>query len=431
MAKKPKMPAKLEMVVLRAPPRLVAELGPEMVAAGPAAGGLRPMGRASPGTRAKIAENATVEVQHLDSDERSRVLADPATIAVLPRMPVSLIKALKASLAAVKAGPQATNWGIQAVNATNSPVTGAGITVAVLDTGIDETHPAFAGVDLVQRNFTTEAAQDLNGHGTHCAGTIFGRDVDGHRIGIARGVTKALIGKVLGAGGGASEQIINAITWAQLEGAQVISMSLGMDFPGYQKQLVEMGYPGPKATSLALAGYRLNTRLFDEWSQALIGHDGVMAGSVVTAAAGNESHRPGYTILLAPPATGRMFVSVAAIGQDPGGAFHVAYFSNEGATLAAPGEDIWSAKRGGGLTAMSGTSMATPHVAGVAALWAEFLGRNAPFSAASVVDRMKQAVRALPFSDTDVGLGLVQAPNGVLLAGGPVLGAAVVPGGLQ
>ena len=60
-----------------------------------------------------------------------------------------------------------------------SPFTGLGIVVAVLDTGIDATHPAFAGVTLVKKNFTTEAAGDLHGHGTHCAGTIFGRDVSG------------------------------------------------------------------------------------------------------------------------------------------------------------------------------------------------------------------------------------------------------------
>ena len=84
--------------------------------------------------------------------------------------------------------------------------TGEGVTVAVLDTGIDSKHPAFAGVDIVEKDFTGTGNGDRQGHGTHCAGTIFGRDVDGKRIGVARGVKRALIGKVLGdEGGGDSE----------------------------------------------------------------------------------------------------------------------------------------------------------------------------------------------------------------------------------
>ena len=70
--------------------------------------------------------------------------------------------------------------------------------VAVLDTGIDPNHVAFNGVNLTRRNFTAEGDDDLHGHGTLCAGTIFGRDVNGLRIGVARGVSDAIIGKVLG-----------------------------------------------------------------------------------------------------------------------------------------------------------------------------------------------------------------------------------------
>ena len=72
--------------------------------------------------------------------------------------------------------------------------------------------------------------------------TIFGRDVDGKRIGIARGVRKALIGKVLSdTGGGSSEMIFRGIQWALDEGAHVISMSLGFDFPGAVKRMEDLG----------------------------------------------------------------------------------------------------------------------------------------------------------------------------------------------
>ena len=110
--------------------------------------------------------------------------------------------------------------------------------MAVLDTGIDAAHAAFAGVSIVERDFTGEGNGDQHGHGTHCAGTIFGRDVQNTRIGVAPGVTKAFIGKVLGTNGGASDEIVNAIQWAVDQGAHVISMSLGMDFPGFVDFLV-------------------------------------------------------------------------------------------------------------------------------------------------------------------------------------------------
>jgi subtilisin family serine protease len=96
-------------------------------------------------------------------------------------------------------------WGIEAVGASTSPFTGKGVTVAVLDTGIDKGHPAFAGVEITGRNFTAGTPDDIsdtNSHGTHCAGTIFGRAVAGTRIGVAPGVSRAVIGKVLGPGRG-------------------------------------------------------------------------------------------------------------------------------------------------------------------------------------------------------------------------------------
>jgi subtilisin family serine protease len=107
---------------------------------------------------------------------------------------------------------------------------------------------------ITERDFTGEGNGDLEGHGTHCAGTIFGRDVSSTRIGVARGVKTALIGKVLGSQGGSSESIVTAIQWAVDNGAHVISMSLGMDFPGFQKQLQQSGLPPELATSLAWKG---------------------------------------------------------------------------------------------------------------------------------------------------------------------------------
>jgi subtilisin family serine protease len=87
-----------------------------------------------------------------------------------------------------------------------SPFTGHGVTVAVLDTGIDAEHEAFQGVELIQQDFTGEGNGDGHGHGTHCGGIIFGQKVNGFRFSVAPGVRRALIGKVLASDGSGSTE---------------------------------------------------------------------------------------------------------------------------------------------------------------------------------------------------------------------------------
>jgi len=359
----------------------------------------------------------SLEVEEHTSKAAFALRTDPEVVAAAPPMPVQLIKAIDGSATGRSAS---VSWGVEAVGAAKSAFTGSGMTVAVLDTGIDKNwkkHPAFAGVDVIPRNFTSEVDEDTNGHGTHCAGTIFGRDVDGCRIGVAPGVARALVGKVLGEGGGSTDAVFRAILWALEEGAHVISMSLGMDFPAYREELArEM--PSKMATSMALTAYSANVRLFDRLSQLTSSHGGFGQGCVVVAAAGNESRRdesPRYRIGVAPPAVGELILSVAALGQcetDVRGPLAVAPFSNIGARLAAPGVNIVSAAVGGGLSIKSGTSMAAPHVAGVAALWAQKLVRQrGRFQASQVISLLEHSTIELPHLDADdVGLGLVQAP---------------------
>jgi subtilisin family serine protease len=370
---------------------------------------------ARPGARGGRPAVVDVSVDDIDSRRVQSLARSRGVLAIAPVMPVKLVTPIPMSADAQPAGGVA--WGVGAVGAESSPFTGEGIVVSVLDTGIDASHPAFSGVELVQQDFTGEGNGDEHGHGTHCAGTIFGREVEGTRIGVATGVNKALIGKVLGAEGGSSDQILKAIQWAIDGGATVISMSLGMDFPGLVAQLLEEDFPADLATSIALEGYRSNVMLFERLASLVRAQATFAQPAMLVAAAGNESRRsenPDFVINVAPPAVAEGMLSVAAVGDSPDG-FSVAPFSNVGAMVSGPGVGIPSARRGGGLTSMSGTSMATPHVAGVAALWAQKLKAVNQLTAANLSARLVGSATTdgmkAGFDPVDVGAGLVRAPQ--------------------
>lgn len=356
-----------------------------------------------------------VDVDRLSASSLAALSRDPRVVAIAPQIPMYLVAPARIDPVLEVQGK--LTWGVEAVGADLSKRTGEGVTVAVLDTGIDASHPAFAGMSLVHMDFTGEGLGDANGHGTHCAGTIFGRDVDGLRIGVARGTRRALIGKVLDqTGAGTSEQIVRAMLWAIEEGAHVISISIGMNFPGYVQQMVEAGLPVDLATSRALEGYRASVRLFDTLAAHIKARSEVDQAAIVIAAAGNESRRQlggDFEVAVSPPANSDGIISVAALGQSPTGLV-AADFSNTGAHLSAPGVQVVSAALGGGLTSMSGTSMAAPHVAGVAALWAEQLlatGRlntfalSANLAGSAITKRLADG-----FHPSDVGAGIVQCP---------------------
>jgi subtilisin family serine protease len=287
--------------------------------------------------------------------------------------------------------------------------------VAVLDTGINPNHVAFQGVQLDRRNFTQGGDDDEHGHGTHCAGTILGRAVNGMRIGVASGVTRAIIGKVLGPGGGSSADLANAINWAYEKGANVISMSLGIDFPGFVAFLIQQGLPAEAATSIALEQYRANVNLFSSLTLLLAQSSAFSQAAVVVAASGNESNRPQYEIAVAPPAAGDGMISVGAMQRSAAGNLSVAQFSNTQCNLSGPGVSVTSAWIGGNdaLRTISGTSMATPHVAGCAALWAEQQKQlTGVLTNEILAAKILASAIFVPGAEfEDIGNGMVQAPQ--------------------
>ncbi len=208
-----------------------------------------------------------------------------------------------------------SSWGIVAVQATTSTVVACDITVAVIDTGVMPEHPAFSGIEVESKNYTDDGDdKDSDGHGTHCAGVLIGQPVGGIPIGVAKGVKRLLVGKVFtkGGGGGNSAKIGEAILWAIQEGAQVVAMSLGIDFTSFVAELQERGLPESAAISRALTAYRDNVALFETIAK-MASNPAFKQPALLIAASGNESKRnmrPPYTVHSEPPAVSPGFLSV-------------------------------------------------------------------------------------------------------------------------
>jgi subtilisin family serine protease len=287
--------------------------------------------------------------------------------------------------AAAAADETSATWGLEAIKVPLSAFTGAGIKVAVLDTGFDSAHQDFRGRKVVRKLFASQSSEnDTVGHGTHCIGTACGplRPTNGPRYGIAY-EAEIYAGKVLGDDGmGTDRSVIAGMDWALDQGCQIISMSLGA------------------ATQV---GDQPNAD-YEQIGQACL--DG---GLVVIAAAGNESSRPGFVAPVGSPANASTIMAVAAIDR----ALGVAPFSCGGINpgqdvdIAAPGVDVLSSLPGSRYGRLSGTSMATPHASGVAALIAQ---SDIKYRGRALWDRLLELAGTLPHPVRDVGKGLLQAP---------------------
>ena len=271
----------------------------------------------------------------------------------------------------VDAAVLGATWGLLRCKVPASLRSGSGIKVAVLDTGMDLGHPDFAGRVFATRTFVGQPVQDLHSHGTHCIGTSCGPKAPAGttpRYGIAFGA-RIFVGKVLtNSGGGTTAGVLAGINWAIANRCQVISMSLGSQAP------VQAAYTAAGSAALA-------------------------KGCLIIAAAGNSASNTGS------PANSPTIMSVASL--DPN--LQPSAFSNFGKIeIAAPGRDVFSSvPRPTRYGTKSGTSMATPHVAGCAALWAQ---TSPALRGMALWQQLRAAARALGLPASQVGSGLVQAP---------------------
>jgi len=369
--------------------------------------------------------------ERLTAQELLELAQEPDFVAAAEIMRTRLLSpvadgAVDTGVATVAGGRRRQSWGIGAVGADRSKFTGADVTVALLDTGIDAGHVAFRDVDIVEKDFTGSGDGDADGHGTHCAGILFGRNVDGIRIGVAPGVRRALIGKIVERNGGDSDMLVRGVSWAHEEGAQIISMSVGFDFAATVAERVNQGWIGDLATAATLEAYRANLILLDRLLQMLRMQEPFTGGTIMVAAAGNDSSRgaDGEFIMSAcPPSGADRVIAVGSLDSNPDGrGYRVSDFSNSGVEISAPGRGIASAAAGGGLKVLSGTSVAAPHVAGVAALWWQAARQSdLPANATVVRGRLLGSAQARAFSPavypSERGAGLALAPqDGLALA---------------
>ncbi|QDY78706.1 S8 family peptidase [Streptomyces qinzhouensis] len=293
----------------------------------------------------------------------------------------------------VKASLDRTTKQIGAPAAWDRRYDGTGVRIAVLDTGIDGSHPDLAGKVVAERNFSSAAdAGDRNGHGTHVASTAAGTGAKsgGTHKGVAPGA-QLINGKVLDDfGSGTWSEIMAGIDWAVAQGADVVNMSLGgSDSPGVDPV------------------------------EALVDKYTVEKGVLFAIAAGNAGSGA-YTVGTPGTATGAL--TVGAVDDND----EIAFFSSRGPRfgdggikpdVTAPGVAVTAAAATGtvpgsppGYTNMDGTSMAAPHAAGAAALLKQ---RHPDWAGARIKAALTSSAKPGPYDVFTQGSGRIAVDRAV------------------
>ncbi|GKU24950.1 chitobiase/beta-hexosaminidase C-terminal domain-containing protein [Clostridium folliculivorans] len=291
-----------------------------------------------------------------------------------------------------------SNWGVSDVNAPaswQSGFTGKGIKVAVIDTGA-ATHSDLSitgGTNVISGSTTTSFSDD-NGHGTHVAGIIGAKGVNGGVKGVAPDASIYAVKALDSSGSGYTSDIISGIDWAIENKMDIISMSLGSSQSDTSLQnAVDTAYN---------------------------------SGILVVAAAGNDGNSDGTGTNVEYPANYSSVIAVGAVDSTN----TRAYFSSTGSKVevSAPGVNITSTYLNGSYAQMSGTSMATPFVAGDLALLKQ---KYPSYTNVQLRNLLDSNIVDLGVSGRDsfYGFGLIQAPSSTATVTAPSKPMASIPGG--
>ena len=358
---------------------------------------------------------------------------NPLVVRIFPNFEVHVLDAVAKEPVHYKPGQEVESWGIFKIRAPDAwamGYTGEGIRIAVLDTGVDISHPALQGKMLTldptdphypggwmewdgSGNPVCSTPHDTHGHGTHTSGTALGGDTENILIGVAPGAT-LMHGLVLPGGSGTFSQVLAGMEWTvepyTCDGtptglpAHVVSMSWGAS-GYYQNDLL------PAIQDMLLA---------DVIPVAAIGNDGPYTSSnpgniwgvfgigatdqndnVASWSSGEVVNWP------SPPSEWPFFDTYPSTYVKP--------------DFSAPGVGITSSVPGGGYEAWSGTSMATPHVSGTVALILQAAGWT-DFDVPDLPEMVYQILNATsidfgdPGQDIRYGWGRIDAAAAVQLA---------------
>lgn len=273
-----------------------------------------------------------------------------------------------------------TDWGVSDIKAPaswQSGITGKGIKIAIIDTGAGPNSDltVTGGTNVISGSTTTSYADD-NGHGTHVAGIIAAQGLNGGVEGVAPGASIYAVKALDSTGSGYTSDIISGIDWAIDNKVDIISMSLGSSQSDVSLQsAVDTAYS-----------------------------DGIL----VVAAAGNDGNTAGTGTNVEYPANYSSVIAVGAVDSTN----TRAYFSSTGSKVevSAPGVDIESTYLNNGYEQMSGTSMATPFVAGDLALLKQEYASDTNVQLRQLLDNNVSDLGASG-RDALYGFGLIVAPS--------------------
>jgi subtilisin family serine protease len=303
-----------------------------------------------------------------------------------------VVRTLQSAGAAVPVPSSGVGWWLNAARVTTSPFSGKGVKIAIADTGLDLNHPDFANrVTDTYSAIPGATPQDMAGHGTQCAGIAAGPTVpsSAQRYGIAGNCNIAVAKVISDSGIGAQGWVVAGCEWALTRGCRIICLAM--------EDAVSPGEPADPVYE------KLGKQCLDN-------------RTLLIAAAGNDSHRAmGDLRPVSSPANCVSIMGVGAVGMY-NSQLQVAPFSNAGGNgpgsdvdIAAPGVSIASAcPLPVKYTTGSGTSQAAAFVSGIAAL---VLEKNPALNAIELWQFLCQTAQKLPFASSDVGAGLVQAPQ--------------------